>query len=64
MIPLDFQVGLSEPHRIGHAREVRISLKGKAPMQTDGEPWIQGPAEVRVTHHKKVQFLRVTEEKS
>ena len=53
------QVGLSEPHRIGQASEVKIVLKGNAPMQTDGEPWIQGPSEINVSHHSQVPFLKV-----
>ena len=57
-----FQVGLSEPHRIGQASEVKIVLKGRAPMQTDGEPWIQGPAEINLRFHKKVPFLRTLED--
>ena len=55
-----FQVGLSEPHRLGHAEEVRLRLLGPAPVQTDGEPWIQRtPAEICVKHHKQVDVLRV-----
>jgi len=54
------QVGLSEPHRIGQARRVRIRLKGAAPMQTDGEPWVQTkPAEIVVEHHKTVDVLKI-----
>jgi len=57
------QVGLSEPHRIGHARRVKIRLRGAAPMQTDGEPWIQSkPTEIIVEHHGTVDVLRVIEQ--
>ena len=56
------KVGLSEPHRIGQASEVKLVLKGKAPMQTDGEPWIQTPAEILIKHHKTVPILKVITE--
>jgi len=45
------QVGLSEPHRVGQATEVKIKLLDSAPMQIDGEPWEQHPAEISLTHH-------------
>ena len=48
------QVGLGEPHRVGQAREVRIVLQDSVPMQIDGEPWEQHPAEICLTHHKQV----------
>ena len=48
------QVGLSEPHRVGQAREVKILLSGSVPMQIDGEPWEQHPAEISLQHHTQV----------
>ena len=54
-----FQVGLSEPHRLGQASSVTIRLFGRAPMQSDGEPWIQDPAEIKVKFHKTVSILKV-----
>merc|ERR1719300_2225577 len=51
------QVGLSEPHRVGQAREVRIVLSESVPMQIDGEPWEQHPADISLTHHKQVDVL-------
>ena len=48
------QVGLSEPHRVGQATEVRIVLADSVPMQIDGEPWEQHPADICLTHHKQV----------
>ena len=49
------QVGLSEPHRVGQAREVKIKLTGSVPMQIDGEPWEQHPAEISLQHQTQVQ---------
>ena len=48
------QVGLSEPHRVGQAKEVRIVLSDSVPMQIDGEPWEQHPADICLSHHKQV----------
>ena len=53
------QVGLSEPHRIGQAKKVQIKLRGSAPMQIDGEPWEQHPAEILITHHKSTPILKI-----
>merc|ERR1719481_35049 len=48
------QVGLSEPHRVGQAREIKIKLEDSVPMQIDGEPWEQHPAEISLSHHTQV----------
>jgi len=51
------QVGLSEPHRVGQAREIRIKLAESVPMQIDGEPWEQHPADISLRHHGQVPML-------
>ncbi|XP_065173705.1 diacylglycerol kinase epsilon isoform X2 [Atheta coriaria] len=43
------QVGLSSPHRIGQAKTVEIRLNAMAPVQADGEPWRQRPANIRIS---------------
>ncbi|BET02223.1 Diacylglycerol kinase [Nesidiocoris tenuis] len=43
------QLGLSQPHRLGQASHVKIILKGVAPVQVDGEPWLESPCEFDVT---------------
>ena len=53
------QVGLSEPHRVGQAHQVRILLSESVPMQIDGEPWEQHPADITLTHHKQVEVLQL-----
>ncbi|KAF6200518.1 hypothetical protein GE061_004961 [Apolygus lucorum] len=42
------QLGLSQPHRFGQASHVKIILKAVAPVQVDGEPWLQVPCEFDV----------------
>ena len=48
-------MGLSEPHRVGQAMEVKILLLDSAPMQIDGEPWEQHPAEINLSHQGQVR---------
>ncbi|XP_078393448.1 diacylglycerol kinase epsilon [Cetorhinus maximus] len=44
-------VKLANPVRLGQAHTVRLILKNSAmPMQVDGEPWVQGPCTVVITH--------------
>ncbi len=54
-----YKVGLSEPYRVGQASEVRIKLLDSAPMQIDGEPWEQHPADITITHHKQVSMVKL-----
>lgn len=58
------QVGLSEPHRVGQAKEVKIKLYDSVPMQIDGEPWEQHPAEISLKHHSQVPVLKPPDRKS
>jgi len=51
------QVGDSEPHRVGQAREIQIKLSDSVPMQIDGEPWEQHPADITLRHHGQVPML-------
>ncbi|XP_022249385.1 diacylglycerol kinase epsilon-like [Limulus polyphemus] len=51
------QVGLSEPLRLGRAKEIKLSLHEKVPMQVDGEPWEQHPADITVTYNGQVTML-------
>ncbi|XP_041073335.1 diacylglycerol kinase epsilon [Carcharodon carcharias] len=44
-------VKLANPVRLGQAHTVRLILKNSAmPMQVDGEPWVQGPCTIVITH--------------
>jgi len=53
------QIGLSEPHRVGQAKEVKITLYDSVPMQIDGEPWEQHPAQISLSHHSQVEMLQL-----
>uniref|UniRef100_A0A915J405 Diacylglycerol kinase (ATP) n=1 Tax=Romanomermis culicivorax TaxID=13658 RepID=A0A915J405_ROMCU len=52
-------VALSQPLKIGQAKEVKLFIKkGPLPMQVDGEPWLQyGPATVTITRFGRATFL-------
>ncbi|XP_052834351.1 diacylglycerol kinase epsilon [Octopus bimaculoides] len=51
------QVGMIPPIRIGQASRIKITLNCTAPMQVDGEPWLQQPVEMTVTHRSKATML-------
>ncbi|XP_052790734.1 diacylglycerol kinase epsilon-like [Mya arenaria] len=52
------QVGLAAPILLGQARHVKITLKdSNAPMQCDGEPWEQHPAEININFHRRATML-------
>lgn len=53
------QVGLSKPHIIGQARTVQIKLRDSVAMQVDGEPWVQQPAEIKVSYVNQASVLKV-----
>ncbi|GIX95847.1 diacylglycerol kinase epsilon [Caerostris extrusa] len=51
------QIGMSEPVRLGQARSVKLKLLDRVPIQIDGEPWEQSPAEVTISFHSQATFL-------
>lgn len=51
------QVGLSKPHLIGQAKEVKIKLLRSCAMQVDGEPWYQHPCEFSITYNDQASML-------
>jgi diacylglycerol kinase (ATP) len=50
-------VGLAEPFRIGQAREVKIKLQKRFPMQIDGEPFEQNPACITISKFNQALML-------
>lgn len=51
------QVGISEPVRLGQAKEVKLELLEHLPVQVDGEPWEQAPATLHITFHCQAAVL-------
>ncbi len=54
-------MGLAEPYRIGQARTVSIKLLKRFPVQIDGEPWEQPPANITVSFFNQADVLRRVE---
>ncbi|CAI9777550.1 unnamed protein product [Fraxinus pennsylvanica] len=52
------QVGLSQARRLAQGGIVRIHVSSPFPVQIDGEPFIQQPGCLEITHHGQVFMLR------
>ncbi|XP_014259255.1 diacylglycerol kinase epsilon [Cimex lectularius] len=52
-----FQLGLSEPTKLGQAKKVKLVLKKRIPMQIDGEPWMQPPGQIEITFANQARVL-------
>ncbi|TMW42885.1 hypothetical protein DOY81_012035, partial [Sarcophaga bullata] len=53
------QVGISKPVRIGQAKHVKLVVKSTCPMQADGEPWMQVPADLHIQSRSQVHMLKL-----
>lgn len=52
-----FQVGLSQARRLAQGNVVRIHVSSPFPVQIDGEPFIQQPGSLEITHHGQVHHI-------
>lgn len=52
------QVGLSQARRLAQGKLIRINTCTPFPVQIDGEPWIQQPGCLEITHRGQVFMLR------
>ncbi|KAL0423810.1 UNVERIFIED_CONTAM: Diacylglycerol kinase [Sesamum radiatum] len=52
------QVGLSQATRLAQGKVIRIHVSSPFPVQIDGEPYIQQPGCLEITHHGQVFMLR------
>uniref|UniRef100_A0A1J3ILA9 Diacylglycerol kinase n=1 Tax=Noccaea caerulescens TaxID=107243 RepID=A0A1J3ILA9_NOCCA len=52
------QVGLSQARRLAQGSVIRIHVSSPFPVQIDGEPFIQQPGCLEITHHGQVFMLR------
>lgn len=57
------QVGLSRARRLAQGKTIKIHLSAALPVQIDGEPWLQHPCTLAISHHGQAFMLkRVAEE--
>lgn len=56
------QVGLSRAHRLAQGKVIRLFLHSSFPVQVDGEPWIQPPGCLEISHRGQMFMLRRTSE--
>ncbi|CAI0560376.1 unnamed protein product [Linum tenue] len=52
------QVGLSRARRLAQGQLIKIQLFAPLPVQIDGEPWLQQPCTLIVSHHGQAFMLR------
>lgn len=52
------QVGLSQARRLAQGNIIRIHASSPFPVQIDGEPYIQQPGCIEITHHGQMFMLR------
>lgn len=52
------QVGLSQARRLAQGHTIRLHIGTPFPVQIDGEPWIQQPGTLEITHCGQVFMLR------
>ncbi|XP_048335526.1 diacylglycerol kinase 2 [Ziziphus jujuba] len=52
------QVGLSQARRLAQGKVIRIHASSPFPVQIDGEPFIQQPGCLEITHHGQAFMLR------
>ncbi|XP_062215320.1 diacylglycerol kinase 1-like isoform X2 [Phragmites australis] len=58
------QVGLSRAQRIAQGQSIKIQMFAPFPVQVDGEPWVQQPCTLKISHHGQAFLLRRTIEES
>ncbi|KAJ3674292.1 hypothetical protein LUZ60_004908 [Juncus effusus] len=52
------QVGLSRAERLAQGHSLRIEVRDPMPIQIDGEPWLEPPCTVEISHHNQAFMLK------
>jgi diacylglycerol kinase (ATP) len=52
------QVGLSRARRLAQGQSIKIQLFVQLPVQIDGEPWVQPPCTLTISHHGQAFMLK------
>ncbi|KAK1407343.1 hypothetical protein QVD17_38957 [Tagetes erecta] len=56
------QVGLSRAQRLAQGKTIKIQLLAQLPVQVDGEPWMQSPCTLTISHHGQAFMLKRSSE--
>ncbi|GJZ34037.1 diacylglycerol kinase 1 [Tanacetum coccineum] len=56
------QVGLDRARRLAQGKCIKIQLLAPLPVQIDGEPWLQSPCTLTISHHGQAFMLKKTAE--
>nr|GEW78811.1 diacylglycerol kinase 1-like [Tanacetum cinerariifolium] len=51
-------VGLSRARRLAQGQNIKIQLLASLPVQIDGEPWMQSPCTLTISHHGQAFMLK------
>lgn len=51
-----FKVGLSRARRLAQGQSIKIHVLAPLPVQVDGEPWVQQPCTINISHHGQVRL--------
>lgn len=54
---ISLRSGIKEPLSLAQVRKIHIKTKKPFPMQIDGEPWLQDPCDIIISHHNKVPMF-------
>ncbi|KAI7737548.1 hypothetical protein M8C21_008851, partial [Ambrosia artemisiifolia] len=57
-------VGLSRARRLAQGKTIKIHLLAPLPVQIDGEPWLQSPCILSISHHGQAFMLKRTTEET
>ncbi|KAI4303769.1 hypothetical protein MLD38_039364 [Melastoma candidum] len=52
------QVGLSRAQRLAQGQSIKIHLLSSFPVHVDGEPWLQQPCTLSISHHGQAFMLK------
>ncbi|KAL8262725.1 hypothetical protein R6Q59_024074 [Mikania micrantha] len=56
------QIGLSRARRLAQGNTIKIQLLAQLPVQIDGEPWMQPPCTLTISHHGQAFMLKRSSE--
>uniref|UniRef100_A0A0N4Z1N0 Diacylglycerol kinase n=1 Tax=Parastrongyloides trichosuri TaxID=131310 RepID=A0A0N4Z1N0_PARTI len=55
---ISLRSGFKEPLSLAQVKDIQISTRKQFPMQIDGEPWLQNPCDIHISHYNKVPMFK------